>query len=140
MLDLQTIKSYVLHFETLEIKSSGSPISLPCIITRKYFPFTMRQHLKRPCKQYIQRQYLRCHSNFNNCPTLQLQTFRPLLVQMTFVFPTYLHTFSPVTAGKMCYLATDKLQFSSRDQCKKTRISIAQRRGDYIIQIYNQDC
>lgn len=55
MLDLQTIKSYVLHLETLEIKSSGSPLSLPYIITGKYFPFTMRQHLKRPCKQFIQR-------------------------------------------------------------------------------------
>lgn len=51
MLDLQTIKSYVLHFETLEIKSSGNPISLPRIITRKDFPFAMKQHPKRPCKQ-----------------------------------------------------------------------------------------
>lgn len=32
MLDLQTIKSYDLHFETLEIKSSGNPISLPQMI------------------------------------------------------------------------------------------------------------
>lgn len=57
MLDLQTIKSYDLHFETLEIKSSGNPISLPHIITRKdfFFPFTMKQHPKRPCKQFIQR-------------------------------------------------------------------------------------
>lgn len=37
MLDLQTIKSYVLHFETLEIKSSGNPISLPYSITRIFF-------------------------------------------------------------------------------------------------------
>lgn len=35
MLDLQTIKSYVLHFKTLEIKISGNLISLPHIITRK---------------------------------------------------------------------------------------------------------
>lgn len=55
MLDLQTIKSYVLHFETPEIKSSGNPISLPHIITRKDFPFTMKQHPKRPCKQFIPR-------------------------------------------------------------------------------------
>lgn len=55
MLDLQTIKSYVFHFETLEIKSSGNPISLPHIITRKDFPFTIKQHPKRPCKQFIQR-------------------------------------------------------------------------------------
>lgn len=57
MLDLQTIKSYVLHFETLEIKSSGNPISLPYSITRIFFfsPFTIKQHPKRPCKQFIQR-------------------------------------------------------------------------------------
>lgn len=55
MLDLQTIKNYVLHFETLEIKISGNPISLPHIIIRKNFPFTVKQHPKRPCKQFIQR-------------------------------------------------------------------------------------
>lgn len=55
MLDLQTIKSYVLHFETLEIKSSGNPISLPYSIRGFFFPFTIKQHPKRPCKQFIQR-------------------------------------------------------------------------------------
>lgn len=53
MLDLQTIKSYVLHFETLEIKSSGNPISL--YYHKEKVSFHYEQHPKKPCKQFIQR-------------------------------------------------------------------------------------